>query len=158
MEVTKKRICFICLGNICRSPLAEGIFRHLVKEAGLEAVFEVESAGTGNYHVGEQPDRRAQAVARTHSVRLSGRARQFQPGDFGRFDHILAMDRENLDDLRRLARTETERKKIQLLRDYDPEASDEAGVPDPYYGGPDGFERVYQIIERSCRGLLKALC
>lgn len=154
----RTRVLFVCLGNICRSPLAEGVFLHLVREAGLDHRFEVDSAGTGDWHVGEQPDARAAAVARRHGVHLPSRARQVTPADLDAFDHVLAMDRENLRDLRRLARAGA-RADLRLLRAHDP-ARDGAGdddVPDPYYGGESGFELVYEMVHRSCAALLAEL-
>ena len=152
-----KRLCFVCMGNICRSPMAEAVFGHLAAQAGLDGRFEVDSAGTISYHVGEAPDRRAQATAQGHGVQVVGRARQFRPEDFPYFDLILAMDHDNVADLLSQASNAAERKKVRLLREYDPEASGDLEVPDPYYGGPEGFERAYQIIERSCQGLLQKL-
>jgi protein-tyrosine phosphatase len=154
----RTRVLFVCLGNICRSPLAEGVFLHLVREAGLTDRFEVDSAGTGDWHVGERPDGRAQAVARRHGVELPSRARQVRAEDLEAFDHVLAMDRDNLHDLRRLAgRGATA--DIRLLRAHDPlaTADGDGDVPDPYYGGPDGFDLVYEMVHRSCRALLVEL-
>ena len=142
-------VLFVCLGNICRSPLAEGIFRHQAEISGLADHFEVDSAGTGAYHSGEPPDSRSIAVAAAHGVRLTGTARQVTVGDFRRFDVIVAMDGSNR---RSLQRRRDGRARIVMMRDYDPEA-DDPDVPDPYYGGPDGFERVYRILERACEGL-----
>lgn len=146
-------VLFVCLGNICRSPLAEGIFRHQAEIRGLADRFEVDSAGTGAYHTGEPPDSRSIAVAASHGVRLTGTARQVTVGDFGRFDVIVAMDGSNRRSLRRLR---DGRARLVMMRDYDAEAGD-PDVPDPYYGGPDGFERVYRILERACEGLLDEL-
>jgi protein-tyrosine phosphatase len=147
-------VCFVCLGNICRSPTAEGVMHHLVAQAGRAAAFEIDSAGTAAYHAGERPDRRSLATARAHGVELPGRARQFQREDFARFDHVLAMDRENLRELLRLAPDAASRAKVALLRSFDPNAPPDAEVPDPYYGGADGFERVFEICMAACRGLL----
>lgn len=148
------RVCFVCLGNICRSPTAEGIFRHLVREAGLEALFAIDSAGTGEWHAGEPPDRRATATAKRRGVTLEGAARQFRRGDFARFDLVIAMDRENRDELARMAPDEAAHAKVALLRDFDPEAPDGADVPDPYYGGARGFDDVFDLCTAACRGLL----
>ncbi|HSH74810.1 MAG TPA: low molecular weight protein-tyrosine-phosphatase [Longimicrobiales bacterium] len=146
----------MCLGNICRSPLAENVFRHLVREAGLDSRFEVDSAGTGSWHIGESPDARATMVARNHGIELEGRARQVTPDDLRRFDYVLAMDRDNLRSLERLAGARDVSADIRLLRHYDPqEGGDE--VPDPYYGGASGFENVFEIVKRSCQGLLAEL-
>ena len=153
-------VLFVCLGNICRSPLGEGIFAALAKERGLADHFHVDSAGTAAYHTGEPPDSRSIAVAAAHGVRLTGYARQVTPRDFEHFDVIVAMDRSNLRSLKRL-RSRSRRGRgtpadIVLMRDYDPGAHD-PDVPDPYYGGQDGFERVYRILERACGGLLDEL-
>jgi len=150
-------ICFVCLGNICRSPLAEGVFKRLVAQAGLDGRFHVESAGMGAWHVGEPPDPRSQSVALAHGIRLDGTAQQFKARGFARFDRVIALDADIASDLRRLAPGEAERRKIHLLREYDPQARGDLDVPDPYYGGREDFERVYQMIERSCRGLLEVL-
>ncbi len=153
-------VLFVCLGNICRSPLGEGIFAALAKERGLADHFHVDSAGTAAYHTGEPPDSRSIAVAAAHGVRLTGSARQVTPRDMERFDVIVAMDRSNRRSLERLRQRSRRRRgrlaDIVLMRDYDPEARD-PDVPDPYYGGQDGFERVYRILERACGGLLDEL-
>ncbi len=154
-EVTQ--LCFVCLGNIVRSPLAENLFRQLADQAGLESKYQVESAGTGDWHVGDPPDSRMRRVAARHGLVYNGRARQFRREDFERFDWIIPMDRENLDHLRRIARSPDDRAKLHPLRTFDPQGNPRLAVPDPYYGGIDGFEEVYQIIERSCKGLLEAL-
>jgi low molecular weight protein-tyrosine phosphatase len=154
--VEKKRICFVCLGNIVRSPLAENLFTYLAEQAAISDQFEVDSAGTGVWHVGEPPDARMRRVAASHGLKYTGRARQIQPQDLEHFDWIIAMDRENLADLRRLARSSDASRKIRLLREFDPFAGPQAGVPDPYYGGIDGFEEVYQIVERCTKKLLDA--
>lgn len=149
-------LLFVCLGNICRSPLAEGVFRSLVEEAGLSERFEIDSAGTGAWHVGEPPDARAAMVASQHGVRLECRARQVGPDDFQRFDYIIAMDRENLRNLERMAAAAGSDARIRLLREFDPEGDGDE-VPDPYYGGASGFETVYDIVSRSCRTLLQRI-
>jgi protein-tyrosine phosphatase len=154
-EVT--RICFVCLGNIVRSPFAENMFLHLAKQAGLDHKFEVDSAATSNYHVGEQPDRRMRRVAADHGFEYTGRSRQFKTQDFTKFDWVIAVDTSNRFDLMRMAKTPEEQRKIRLMREFDPEASENLNVPDPYYGGIDGFEDVYRIVKRSCQGLLEAL-
>ena len=148
------RLCFVCLGNICRSPTAEGVMAHLVEREGLRAQFVIESAGTAGYHVGERPDRRTLATARARGVELPSRARQWQLADFARFDLVLAMDHDNRERLLAMAPDELSRGKVLLLRSFDPESPLDAEVPDPYYGGPDGFERVFDICEAACRGLL----
>jgi len=152
------RILMVCMGNICRSPTAEGVMRALVRDAGLDAEIEVDSAGTGGWHAGDPPDRRATRAARNRGVTLEGAARQVTVRDFADYDLLLAMDRENLSDLRALAPDEEAMKKLRLLRSYDP-ASDgvDVDVPDPYYGGPNGFELVLDQVEAACRGLLDDL-
>ena len=149
-------LLFVCLGNICRSPLAEGIFLHLVKEAGLTDRFEIDSAGTGAWHVGESPDARAAMVASRHGVELESRARQITQEDLGRFDYVIAMDRENLRNIERLLEPNGSGAQIHLLREYD-EGTEGDEVPDPYYGGASGFETVYEMVHRSCQNLLDRL-
>lgn len=150
------RVLFVCLGNICRSPLAEGVFAQLVEEAGLSPRFDVDSAGTGSWHVGERPDARAAMVAREHGIELDSRARQVTDQDLEEFDYVIAMDRDNLRSLERMASASGAEADISLLRTYDPDPDGEE-VPDPYYGGVSGFENVYDIISRSCEGLLNRL-
>ncbi len=150
------RILFVCLGNICRSPTAEGAMRTLVREAGLQEQIEIDSAGTGSWHVGSAPDERATAAAAGRGVVLDGSARRVRLEDFDDFDLILAMDSANLSDLRELAPDGAGRAKVRLLREFDP-ASDGTGdldVPDPYYGDGDGFERVLDLVQAACAGLL----
>jgi protein-tyrosine phosphatase len=147
------RILFVCLGNICRSPTAEGVMRGLVAEAGLEREVELESAGTGDWHVGHPPDERATSAAAARGVELGGQARQVTEADFGEFDMIVAMDRSNRDALHALAPDEDARRKVFLLREFGDGA--ELDVPDPYYGATDGFEEVLDIVERSCSALLE---
>lgn len=150
------RVIFVCLGNICRSPLAEGLFRHHVAARGLEASFVIDSAGTGAWHAGEPPDPRMRAIARSRGISIDDqRARQFTVADLAAFDAILVMDQENLAAVRRLDRDGQAADKVALLRDHDPVAR--GGVPDPYYGGDEGFEEVYRIVDRSTRALLDQL-
>jgi protein-tyrosine phosphatase len=149
-------ILFVCLGNICRSPTAEGVMRSLVVQAGLEDSIELDSAGTGAWHVGSPPDERATAAADTRGVTLEGSARQVRTTDFKDFDLLIAMDGANLRDLRALAHGDEERAKVRLLREFDP-ASAGAGdldVPDPYYGAGDGFAKVFDLVHAACEGLL----
>jgi len=153
----KRKICFVCLGNIVRSPLAENMFHHLVKQAGLEDHYEVHSAGTGSWHIGEPPDSRMVRVAARRGLIYSGQACQVRPDDLETCDLVIAMDRENKASLLRMARTPEQKEKIHLLREFDSDGSPNADVPDPYYGGIDGFEDVYDIVERSVRGLLESL-
>ncbi len=153
----RKRIAvsFVCMGNICRSPTAEAIMRHLVHQADLDEHIEVDSAGTGAWHVGEDRDPRSHEVAERRGMPLSGVARQFVRSDFARFDYVLGLDRENRADLRRLAPDDTARAKVHLLRDFDPRSPADSDVPDPYYGGPAGFEKVFDICLAACQGLLE---
>jgi protein-tyrosine phosphatase len=155
-ESGRTSVLFVCLGNICRSPLAEGVFAHLVREAGLADRFRVESAGTGSWHVGELPDARASMVASQHGVELVSRARQITERDLERFDWVIAMDRENLRNIEQMAGTTEGHTRIRLLRAFD-ENRDSDEVPDPYYGDVRSFENVYGIIDRSCRALLDRL-
>ena len=150
------RVLFVCLGNICRSPTAEGTMRSLVAQAGLEQEIEVDSAGTGAYHVGSRPDARATAAARARGIVLEGQARQVRRSDFEDYDLVLAMDRANRRELRALARDAAEASKVRLLTEFDPNIADgeEVDVPDPYYGGEDGFEEVLDLVQASCEGLL----
>ena len=145
------RVLFVCLGNICRSPLAEGVLKHLVDKNGLSGDVEVDSAGTCAHHVGQRADPRSQAVAKTHGVTLTSRGRQVAASDFEDFDLIVAMDDENVSNLRREC-PDAQQSKIRLMRSWDPEG--EGDVPDPYYGGPRGFDLIYDMIDRSCRALL----
>lgn len=151
------RICFVCLGNICRSPTAEGVMRKQVAEAGLAHAIEVESAGTAAYHTGELPDKRARNAARARGIALDSRARQFLGADFLRFEYVLAMDRENLGHLLDLRMDSTSRPHLGLLRAFDPLAPRHAEVPDPYYGGATGFEDVLDLCTAACNGLLEQI-
>ena len=152
------RVCFVCLGNICRSPTAEAVMRARVAAAGLDDEVTVESAGTGSWHIGEPSDRRATGEARRRGIAMEGLAQQFTAADFARFDLVLAMDRQNAADLRVIAPTRDEVAKVRLLREFDPGAEDDdLDVPDPYFGGADGFEDVFDLVERACVGLLEHL-
>jgi len=147
------RVCFVCLGNICRSPTGEGVMRHLLDEAGIADRVEVDSAGTGAYHVGEPADSRARETARKRGLSLTSIARQFIATDLDTFDYVIAMDRSNLRNIERLARG-SHRAQIHLLRSLDPDSarSGDLDVPDPYY--EDNFDDVFDICEAGCRGLL----
>lgn len=149
------RILFVCLGNICRSPAAEGAFQRLVDDAGLSDRFVVDSAGTGAWHAGEPADTRMCAAARRRGIALTSLARQVSAADFDHFDYILAMDASNLRNLqqRAPARHHT---KIRLFRDFDP-LDPGADVPDPYYGDNDGFDHVLDIVSRTAQALLDQL-
>ena len=153
------RVLFVCLGNICRSPTAEGVMRKLVADAGLEDDFFIDSAGTGGWHVGSAPDRRAAAAARARGLVLEGAARQVRAEDFLDFDLLLAMDGANRRELSRLASGEEQRAKVRLLRVFDPASagSDDLDVPDPYYGAEGGFEEVLDLVSAACAGLLEEI-
>ena len=127
--------------------------QHLANEEGLEDFIEIDSAGTSAYHIGESANSKSQAIARQHGVPLHSRARQFEPFDLDYFDLVLAMDRENLDNIHSLNGAGDHQEKIRMLRDFDPKP-DDGEVPDPYYGGIDGFENVFQVVKRSCQALL----
>jgi protein-tyrosine phosphatase len=150
------RLLFVCLGNICRSPTAEGVMRHLVREAGLEDEIHLDSAGTGGWHVGAAPDARSSAAARRRGIALDGAARKVAHGDFSDFDLLLAMDRDNHAELLRLAPDDEARAKVRYLREFDAAsaARGDLEVPDPYYGGERGFEDVLDLVDAACRGLL----
>jgi len=151
------RLLLVCMGNICRSPTAEAVMRHVLREAGLDSGVEVDSAGTGAWHVGDPADGRARAAARRRGIELESIARQVAPGDLDEFDLVLAADAENRRDLLRLAGEDPERRaKVRLLREFDPVSvqTGDLDIPDPYYGDGDGFDHVLDIVEAACRGLL----
>jgi len=148
-------VLFVCLGNICRSPSAEGVFRHLVQQHGLETGVLIDSCGTGNWHIGKAPDGRAIAAAACRGIDISDlRARQFQVEDLGRFDYVLVMDRENLADIRDIWHQNGGTEPRLFLEFGD---SGHSEVPDPYYGGEDGFERVLDLIHNASEGLLTSI-
>jgi len=150
------KILFVCLGNICRSPTAEVVFRAVASREAPDIALEIDSAGTAGYHVGELPDRRTREAAARRGYDLSAlRARIVEPGDFDHFDLILAMDRENLRALERRAPPQA-RERMRLFLEFAPEAGI-TEVPDPYYGGPNGFEDVLDLIEAASRGLIEHL-
>ena len=150
------KILFVCLGNICRSPTAEVVFRAVASREAPDIVLDIDSAGTAGYHVGEQPDRRTRQAAARRGYDLSAlRARMVEPRDFEYFDLILAMDRENLRALQRFAPQQA-RERLRLFLEFAPEAG-VSEVPDPYYGGPNGFEDVLDLIEAASRGLIEHL-
>ena len=157
MNVPPTSICFVCLGNICRSPTAAAVMSHLVASAGLEDRIAIESAGTGGWHVGEPADGRAVAEARHRGMDMPHRARRFTANDFARFDLVIAMDADNARDLRALAPDPDDAQKVRLLLEFDPASVPGSSVPDPYYGGPEGFALVFDLVERACRGLLDDL-
>jgi len=152
--VSNVRILFVCLGNICRSPSAEGVFRRVLQTQAPDLNIEVDSAGTHGYHIGEPPDRRAIAAASRRGIDLSGqRARQVMTDDFTAFDLIIAMDEQNANELR--ARVDAaQAARIRLMMDYAPSAG-RRSVPDPYYGGAAGFEEVLDLLEEAAQGLLR---
>jgi protein-tyrosine phosphatase len=147
------------MGNICRSPTAEAVMRSLVREAGLADEIAIESAGIGDWHVGHPPDRRATAAAQQRGVTLEGTARQVRRRDFEDFDLLLAMDGDNFRELRALAPGGEAAEKVRMLREFDPASAGapDLDVPDPYYGGAQGFETVLDQVEAACRGLLDTL-
>ncbi|WP_432175530.1 low molecular weight protein-tyrosine-phosphatase [Streptomyces sp. Tue6028] len=151
------RVCFVCTGNICRSPMAESVFRARVEEAGLDHQVEVDSAGTGGWHEGDGADPRTVAVLEAHGYGSDHTARQFQASWFSRLDLVVALDSGHLKALRRLAPTPEDAAKVGLLRSYDPAAGDDPDVPDPYYGRMDGFEECLEMVEAASVGLLAAV-
>ncbi|MET8950584.1 low molecular weight protein-tyrosine-phosphatase [Streptomyces sp. NPDC004393] len=151
------RVCFVCTGNICRSPMAESVFRARVEEAGLDDLVEADSAGTGGWHEGDGADPRTVAVLGENGYGSEHTARQFQPSWFSRLDLVIALDSGHLKALRRLAPTPEDAAKIRLLRSYDPAADDDLDVPDPYYGGMDGFRQCLEMVEAASPGLLAAV-
>jgi protein-tyrosine phosphatase len=153
ITVAKVRVLFVCLGNICRSPTAEGVFRKLVAEEGLAEHIEIDSAGTHAYHIDEPPDQRAQAAALRRGVDISGlRGRKATSVDIVRFDYVLAMDRENYENLMAIC-PEGHVHKVRLFMEFAPHRP--AEVPDPYFGGTSGFDRVLDMIEEAASGLLE---
>ncbi|KOV63401.1 low molecular weight protein-tyrosine-phosphatase [Streptomyces sp. MMG1121] len=151
------RVCFVCTGNICRSPMAESVFRARVAEAGLEDRVKADSAGTGGWHEDDPADPRTASVLEEHGYDSEHVARQFQPSWFGRLDLVIALDTGHLKALRRLAPTEEDARKVHLLRSYDPAAGDDLDVPDPYYGRRGGFEECLEMVEAASAGLLAAV-
>jgi protein-tyrosine phosphatase len=147
-------VLFVCHGNICRSPLAEGVFRHLVQARGLAERFAIDSAGTSSYHEGDPPDSRSAAVALKRGIHLTGKSRPIGPHDLERFDYVIVMDAHNREGVEQLAARSKAQSEIRLLREFDPAANGNLNVPDPYYGGTRGFEEVHDIVERACVALL----
>ncbi|MEO0584280.1 MAG: low molecular weight protein-tyrosine-phosphatase [Bacteroidota bacterium] len=147
-------VMFVCLGNICRSPMAEGLFLDKVKKAGLETRIEVASSGTSGWHQGELPDRRMREVASRHKVVLPSRSQQLIPQDTVDYDYLIPMDGSNHMEVKRMvAETANSKAQVFKMRDFDPQAKG-ADVPDPYYGGDRGFEEVYEMLDRSTEALL----
>ena len=154
MLKNKVSVVFVCMGNICRSPTAEGVFRHLIRQQGLDDWITTDSAGTHAYHIGEQPDHRAQQTARSRGIDLSDlHGRMAVANDFNDFDYVLAMDDENYQNLENICPNGFE-KKLSLFLDFSDEYT-ETQVPDPYYGGAQGFDHVFDLVESASKGLLK---
>jgi protein-tyrosine phosphatase len=150
-------VLFVCLGNICRSPLAEAVFRHLVRERGLEDRFVIDSAGTSGWHTGAAPDARSTETARRRGIELTGSSRKLTAADLETFDYVIAMDAENVDGIMALVRKAGgARARVHRLREWDPQPGD-GDVPDPYYGGERGFDDVLDLVEAACRGLVGEL-
>lgn len=149
------KVLFVCLGNICRSPLAEGIMKHKIDEAKLSDIIFVDSCGTANYHIGEKPDVRTISTAEKNGIKLNHVVRQLTTADLEDFDFILAMDRSNHENILRLANAKQNSEKIKLMREFDPDPGDE--VPDPYYGGEQGFQEIFEILNRSVDGFITYL-
>jgi len=151
------KVLFVCLGNICRSPLAEGVFRNIVQEHGQEQVIHIDSAGTGDWHVGQAPDPRMRQTAKKHQLSIDNLVgRQIKNADLEAFDFIFAMDKNNLNDILALDQDSKKGHKVRLFREFDPDPGDYQ-VPDPYFGGDKGFEEVYQLVERTSRVLFHRL-
>ena len=150
----KIKVLFVCMGNICRSPAAEGAFKNLVQKKGLEDLFEIDSAGTADYHVGELAHDTTRLVARERGIILTHHCRQFEVSDFRKFDYILAMDNSNYRNIISLAKDESQKQKVMKFRKFDSSVRGEPDVPDPYYGSVAGFEHVQDIVERSSLGFL----
>jgi len=148
------KLLFVCLGNICRSPSAENIMNHLIAQRGLEDQIECDSAGTSAYHIGSSPDRRMAAAAAKQGIELKGRARQFQTEDFEAFDLILAMDKDNYRNILFLDQQNQYKDKVRLMCDFCTRHPKISEVPDPYYGGPEGFNQVIDLLMDACEGLL----
>ena len=153
-------VVFVCYGNICRSPVAEGVFRQLVADGGLEKQIQCDSAGTASFHIGQLPDIRTRESALEHGLTLTHHARRLTGDDLAQFDYFVAMDEQNLESIEKLNYRSTglySNDTIFLLREFDPDVSDQPNVPDPYYEGPEVFEDVYQIVLRCCQQLLTYL-
>ncbi len=150
------RVLFVCLGNICRSPMAEAVFNSSVEKTGLSGLIDSDSAGTSDYHIGEPPDSRTMDIVRKYQLKLDHQGRQFTTNDFDKFDYIMAMDQNNLSNIKRLLPSSMPDDKVFLMRDFD-NKDDTKDVPDPYWSEADGFEEVYQILLRSCQNFIDFL-
>lgn len=153
----EKKLLFVCLGNICRSPAAEGIMRHIVKREGADSDFVIDSAAIGDWHVGDLPDARMRRHGAAHGYRFDSRARQIEKADFSRFDYIIVMDGDNYKAVSRLASSDADRAKIIMMADFLRRHPGQTTVPDPYYGGESGFELVIELLEDACEGLFDYL-
>ena len=153
----KHKVLFICLGNICRSPAAEGIMKHIVNEAGMDDKFIIDSAGMGDWHVGQLPDRRMRNHGQSHGYTFDSRARQFSRADFNRFDTIVTMDNDNYRAVTVLAATAEDKANVVRMADYLTGHPHHTTVPDPYYGGDKDFELVIELLEDACQGLYESL-
>ncbi len=149
------KILFVCLGNICRSPLAHAVCEQMLQVKGLESLVCVESAGISSYHVGEHSDRRMRKTAAQNGIKIDHRSRHFTASDFSEYDFIFPMDHSNYSDIINLSRTNEDQKKVVMFRDFDPEGP--GNVPDPYYGGSEGFQEVIDIVMRTCNSLVTHL-
>lgn len=156
-NIKKIRLLFVCLGNICRSPAAEGIMSSLVKKNGLENIIEVDSAGTSGWHEGELPDERMRRHGERRGYNFSSRARKFRETDFNDFDYIVVMDKQNFSNVNALAMNQQEREKIKKMTQFSRQYAHHDDVPDPYYGGVTGFELVLDLLEDACEGLLQTI-
>lgn len=151
------KVVFVCLGNICRSPMAEGIFKKLVHEKGLNEQIQIDSAGTSGYHRGSYPDPRMRETAIQHHVKLDSRSRKFTKDDFKKFDYIVGMDDQNIEDIKSMTSNKTPDNYVLIkMREFDNDTSNE-DVHDPYYDTMNGFERCYQILNESCNNFLDSL-
>jgi len=156
MENTRKKVLFVCLGNICRSPSAEAVFKYLVEQENERNRFFIDSAGTSAWHAGEKADARMRRHAKKRGVELTSISRQFIPEDFDWFDYIIAMDRDNMEDLKRLARNKKDLDKLHMMTDFSKKFNYDE-IPDPYYGGDEGFELVLDLLEDAGTGLFNYL-
>ena len=155
--MSKTSVLFVCLGNICRSPAAEGVFTHLVNSQNLASEFTIDSAGTCDHHIGERADKRMREAASKRGIELTSRGRQFVKEDFKKFDHIIVMDNSNLEDVLSLTGSVEDKKKVSKLTDNLTRFTEYDHIPDPYYGGQDGFELVLDLLENSCSNLLNKI-
>ena len=156
MGCNRISVIFVCLGNICRSPLAEAIFRQKLKKAGLEDKINCSSAGTAHWHIGEQPDPRTLEIAGIHGVPINHKGNQLKPAQYGEYDYFIAMDRDNFQDIKSNLKHAPFEAKVYLMREFDNRKS-RLDVPDPYYGDMEDFEEVFAILEESCNNFIQFL-